>query len=104
MTYQPASRTSHFIPALKDRRVFFCSRILFYSRLFLLAGFCVALSGRAQAFTSVVAWGNNAEGETNIPPALTNFVAAAIAGGEFHSLAMRSNGTVIAWGDNTHGQ
>ena len=28
----------------------------------------------------------------------------AIAAGQTHSLALRSNGTVVAWGDNTHGR
>jgi hypothetical protein len=49
-----------------------------------------------------VAWGNNADGETNVPPALAN--VAAIAGGGYHSLALQSNGTVVAWGQNGSGQ
>ena len=35
------------------------------------------------------------------PPTVT---AAAIAAGEYHSLALRSDGTVWAWGDNEFGQ
>jgi uncharacterized repeat protein (TIGR02543 family) len=50
----------------------------------------------------VVAWGNNADGETTVPSGLTN--AVAIAGGGYHSLAVRSNGTVVAWGYNADGQ
>jgi len=45
----------------------------------------------------VVAWGLNNYGQTNVPPDLTNVVATA-AGIEY-SLAIRSDGTVIGWGD-----
>ncbi len=51
---------------------------------------------------AVVAWGNNADGETNVPPALAN--VAAIAGGDYHNLVLQSNGTVVAWGQNVYGQ
>ncbi len=51
---------------------------------------------------AVVAWGNNTDGETNVPPALANVVA--IAGGSYHSLVLQSNGTVVAWGQNGYGQ
>ena len=59
------------------------------------------------------AWGYNAFGElgngnhvnTNIParlPGLSGVVA--VAGGWFHSLALKSDGTVWAWGRNSYGQ
>ncbi len=41
-------------------------------------------------------------GQTNVPSGLTN--AVAIAGGAVHSLALKSDGTVVAWGDNNFGQ
>jgi len=37
-----------------------------------------------------------------VPPAATNIVAVA-AGGS-HSMALRDNGSVIAWGSNWDGQ
>lgn len=46
---------------------------------------------------SVVAWGNNSYGLTNIPVAATNIVS--IAAGEEHFLALRTDGVVIAWGN-----
>jgi hypothetical protein len=46
----------------------------------------------------VVAWGDNSAGQTNCPTSLTN--AIAISGGEWHSLALRADGTVCAWGTN----
>jgi alpha-tubulin suppressor-like RCC1 family protein len=62
----------------------------------------------------VWSWGNNGYGQlgrhdelylnTNIPvviPGLSNIVA--IAGGSGHAIALRSDGTVWAWGDNTYG-
>jgi alpha-tubulin suppressor-like RCC1 family protein len=45
---------------------------------------------------TVVAWGNNLEGETNVPPGLSNVVA--IATGPRYNLALRQDGTVVAWG------
>ncbi len=51
---------------------------------------------------TVVAWGNNADGETNVPAGLSNVVA--IAAGYSHNLALKSDGTVAAWGFNGNGQ
>ena len=43
---------------------------------------------------------------TNIPPGLSNVVAIAAGGidGSFHSLAVRADGRVVAWGSNNYGQ
>ena len=46
---------------------------------------------------SVVAWGTNTFGQTNVPPNLND--VWKIAAGGHHSLALRSNGTVVVWGD-----
>lgn len=51
---------------------------------------------------SVVAWGNNSYGQTNVPAGLSNVIA--IAAGDYHSLALKADGTVTAWGDNSYGQ
>ena len=45
---------------------------------------------------TVLVWGDNYLGQTNLPPDLTNVVA--IAAGENHSCALRADGTVVAWG------
>jgi len=45
-----------------------------------------------------VAWGNNANGQSTVPVGLTGVVA--IAAGQSHSLALKSGGTVVAWGNN----
>jgi hypothetical protein len=55
-----------------------------------------------------VAWGDNANaqgqfaGQSIVPPGLTN--VCTIAAGAFFSLAAKSDGTVVAWGDNGQGQ
>src|SRR5690554_3223104 len=54
---------------------------------------------------TVEAWGNTANGRTNVPTALSSPVKGeAIAGGSSHSLALKSDGTVEAWGNNNNGQ
>lgn len=47
----------------------------------------------------VVAWGY---GQIGVPGDLTNVIS--VAAGVFHGLALKSDGTVLAWGDNTYGQ
>jgi hypothetical protein len=63
-------------------------------------------SGRTLDFCSaqigVVGWGDNAEGEATPPAGLTG--AVAVAAGGYHSLALKSNGTVVGWGTNQFGQ
>jgi hypothetical protein len=46
--------------------------------------------------STVIAWGKNNYGQTNVPSGLSNVVA--IAGGWHHSLALKSDGTVAGWG------
>ena len=50
---------------------------------------------------TVLAWGSNDFGQTNVPPDLSG--VKAIAAGWDHNLALKSNGTVVAWGWNYHG-
>ena len=45
---------------------------------------------------SVVAWGKNVHGQTDVPASATNVVA--ISAGWAHSVALRADGTVVAWG------
>ncbi len=45
---------------------------------------------------TVVAWGNNAYGQADVPLGLSNVVA--VAAGAWHSLALDVNGIVTAWG------
>jgi hypothetical protein len=49
-----------------------------------------------------VAWGYGLSGQTNVPVGLSD--VTALAGGLFHSLALKSDGTVVAWGTNSYGQ
>ncbi len=45
---------------------------------------------------TVFAWGDNDEGETDVPPGLDNVIA--LAAGWYHSLAVTGDGRVVAWG------
>ena len=45
---------------------------------------------------TLLAWGQNDCGQTDVPAGLTN--VAAIAAGASHSLALKSDGTVVGWG------
>ena len=65
----------------------------------------VSSTGRVSVFGtagSVVAWGDNSGGQTNVPNTLAD--AVAITGGDYHSLALRRDGTLVAWGYNGDGQ
>lgn len=63
---------------------------------------------------SVWAWGSNANGQVGIPPAGGNKTTPssvtgvsdgiAVAGGNDHTLALKRDGTVWAWGKNANGQ
>ncbi len=48
--------------------------------------------------STVVAWGNNEKGQTDIPEGLSDIIA--IAAGGAHSMALKADGTVVAWGNN----
>jgi alpha-tubulin suppressor-like RCC1 family protein len=51
----------------------------------------------------VVAWGNNSEGQTTLPVAAQSGVTA-IAAGNVHAVALKDDGSVVAWGGNYYGQ
>jgi alpha-tubulin suppressor-like RCC1 family protein len=72
---------------------------------------CFAEVTSASADNQVFAWGagtsvNTADGhdygQSIVPANLTN--AVQVAGGEWHSLALKSDGTLQGWGDDTLGQ
>ncbi len=51
----------------------------------------------------VIAWGSNNFGQTTVPAGAQTGVTA-IAGGMYHTVALKSDGSVIAWGWNSYGQ
>lgn len=51
---------------------------------------------------TLVSWGNNFYGQTNVPANLSDVVAMATGGR--HTLALKADGSVVAWGDNSFGQ
>jgi len=59
---------------------------------------------RAQAPGAVVAWGDNGYGQCNVPSLPSGLRYESVAGGGYHSLALRSDGAVVAWGYNYYGQ
>jgi hypothetical protein len=54
------------------------------------------------ALNGVVAWGRDDQHQATVPPNLVGVVA--VAGGIYHSLALKFDGTVVAWGGNDDGQ
>src|SRR5207248_1085620 len=51
---------------------------------------------------TVMAWGDNHDGATTVPPGLTNVIA--IAADANNCLALKRDSTVTAWGNNCCGQ
>ena len=49
---------------------------------------------------TVMAWGYNANGQCNVPAGLSNVVA--IAAGNYHSMAVRADGSAVMWGGQTN--
>ena len=49
-----------------------------------------------------MAWGWNNHGQCEVPSPNPDFVA--IAGGEYHSLGLKEDGSIVAWGWNDYGQ
>ena len=74
---------------------------LLRASVLLLAAWCWG-TGTVRAADTVVAWGANTSGESNVPAGLTN--AIAVAGGAAHSLALKADGTLIAWGNGSSGK
>jgi alpha-tubulin suppressor-like RCC1 family protein len=62
-------------------------------------GFALALKTDG----SVVAWGGNEHGQTDVPVEAQSGVVA-IAAGFGHSVALKNHGSVLAWGLNNEGQ
>jgi len=52
--------------------------------------------------STVYAWGDDINGETNVPAGLSS--VTAIACGNYHDLALKADGTVVGWGQNTYFQ
>jgi hypothetical protein len=51
---------------------------------------------RSQSSGAIVAWGNNAYGQCDVPEPNEGFVG--IATSPFHSLGVKSDGSIVAWG------
>ena len=51
---------------------------------------------------SIVAWGNDDDGQVSNAPNGTDFIE--IAGGGVHGLALKDDGTIISWGIETSGE
>jgi alpha-tubulin suppressor-like RCC1 family protein/plastocyanin len=63
-----------------------------------LAPTAMTIGGKATAANSVIAWGDNSYLQCEVPEGLTDVVA--VAAGMAHSLALKSDGTVVGWGNN----
>lgn len=61
--------------------------------------FCVGIKGTDRGLS---AWGGTVYGERDVPQGVTGFVA--VAAGYKHALALKSDGTVYAWGLSADGQ
>jgi hypothetical protein len=62
----------------------------------------VTSSVAALGVVPIAVAGDNSVGQLAVSPSTTN--AIAVAAGDWHSLALKADGTVVAWGDDSSGQ
>jgi hypothetical protein len=72
-----------------------------------LSGVSAIVAGGAQSVAvkvdgSVVVWGDNSQGQANVPGAAQSGVIT-VAAGAYHTVALMNNGSVVAWGQQTNG-
>ena len=60
------------------------------------------IAAQAQPVGTITGWGNNGDLQLQPPGGLTGVIA--LAAGNAHSLALKNDGTVWAWGRNYSGQ
>ena len=74
--------------------------VRFYATVAFAVTFALCRTGLAQP---IVAWGgDDPDGETKVPPGITNPIA--ISAGTFNNLVLQPNGALVAFGDNTYGE
>jgi len=49
-----------------------------------------------------VAWGDNSAGQTTVPAPNADFIA--VAAGDYHSVGLKADESIVAWGSNWVGQ
>jgi len=76
-----------------------CVRMHKVVMLAVVASVCIGSVGWAD---ELLAWGSDASGQVSTLPAGDDYVA--IAAGDAHGLALKLDGTVVAWGANSDGQ
>jgi len=64
--------------------------------------FFTGIVSAGQDTGSIFIWGANDFGQRTNIPAGNDFIA--VAAGRYHTVALRENGTLVAWGDNMYGQ
>ena len=80
--------------------------MLRHTAIFMKLCVALALAGPISIATAqdgvVVAWGIDFEDELDVPQPNSGYVA--ISAGSGHSLAMKADGSIYGWGDDTYGQ
>ena len=80
------------------------ARLLPHRALALLAASIATLASTnaLRGDTAVACWGNNAQGQCNVPAGLAPITA--VAAGFYHTVALKGDATVACWGYNDFGQ
>ncbi|MCH7917814.1 MAG: hypothetical protein IIC50_07490, partial [Planctomycetes bacterium] len=92
--------------ASPERRTLMSTRSRSVRCWLIVSATVLALAGAATPLAAddgaIVAWGDNDDGQNDVPAPNSGFVA--VAAGSVHSLGLKADGSIVAWGNNGRGQ
>ncbi|MDI9337281.1 MAG: hypothetical protein QM539_02520, partial [Alphaproteobacteria bacterium] len=105
-TYNPQTRDTNYfvmIPKVLNTGVYLIYGINYQNNRALTQRLIRIIPDNLDSF-GIMGWGRNNEGQSMPPLSLQLDNVVSISAGDYHSLALKADGTVLGWGSNSHGQ